>query len=107
MLKLCCLGWNVFVSGENKNFVDDWKPLLLRLGASASSGSKSIEKALAKIDLVVADEKGQGKEKAVTSKGVTEAHAKGIVVVTPEWVIQSLINGGRVKYDDFRVQVEN
>ena len=90
-------GKNVLVTSNSVEFLEDWKQLLGRLGASVCSRAKGrMDKTLPKVDLVVSDREAP--------KGVVgDAKKKEIPVVSSKWIIQSLINGQRLNYASFLV----
>jgi hypothetical protein len=84
---------SILLASTNGDFAADWTPLLTRLGASVSA-RKRLQGAHA-IDLVMAD-RGHANESLLV-----EARSRGIPVVTPAWIIQSIICGHRLTYGSF------
>ena len=87
---------HILISSTNSAFIADWKPLLARLGANVSCRSKgNLDKSLKAIDVVVVDANN------VSKTIVQSASNKNISIVTATWIIQSLINGCAVPYENF------
>ena len=90
---------HILISSTTSAFIADWKPLLARLGATVSSRRKGkLDKSLKAIDVVVIDENNASKTI------VHSASEKDISIVTATWIIQSLINGYPVPYQNFLFQ---
>ena len=78
-------------------FGNDWKPLLTRLGASVSFRSQGkLDRNLKLVNVIIAD----CPENAPASV-VDNAMEKAIPIVTTGWVIESLISGNRVPFEQF------
>ena len=89
-------GIHILLSSSNNSFINDWKPLLARLGASISCRMKGkFDRSLKAVDVVV----GDGSKTPTTI--FQSANEKKIPVVTSVWIIQSLITGNRTPYDAF------
>merc|ERR1711894_563143 len=91
---------HILISSTNISFVRDWKPLLARLGANVSSRSKGkLDKSLKAIDVAIVDE--HNAVKSIIQSSVE----KNVPIVNATWIIQSLINGCRVSYEPFQIEI--
>ena len=75
----------------------DWKPILLRIGASVSVRTQGkLDRSLKKIDVIIGNS-------TPPSTIVKDAREKDMFVVTSKWIVQCLINGEVIPYGDYLI----
>jgi len=90
-------GLHILVATSDKEFGEDWKPILTRLGASVSVRTQGkLDKSLKKIDLIVGNS-------TPPSSIVKDARDKDLFLVTSKWVVESLINGQVIPYGEYLI----
>ena len=75
----------------------DWKPILLRIGASVSVRTQGkLDKSLKKIDVIIGNS-------TPPSSIVKDAMEKDMFVVTSKWIVQCLINGEVIPHGEYLI----
>ena len=88
-------GLHMLIASTRKDFGEDWKPLLTRLGASVSVRTKGkLDRSLKAVSVVIADSNPP-------STIVKDAQDKNLFPVSTEWIVQCLINGQRLPTGDY------
>ena len=90
-------GLHILIATSDKDFGEDWKPILLRIGASVSVRTQGkLDRSLKKIDVIIGNS-------TPPSTIVKDAREKDMFVVTSKWVVQCLINGEVIPYGEYLI----
>lgn len=90
-------GLHVLIATSDKEFGEDWKPILTRIGASVSVRTQGkLDRSLKKIDVIIGNS-------TPPSSIVKDARDKNMFLVTSKWIVESLINGEVIPYGDYLI----
>ena len=88
---------SILLTSEERSFGQAWKCLLTRIGAANvyCRTQGKIDGSIMQVDLIIADAKAP-------MTILEDAKTKRIPMVTSKWIIQSMINGKKMRFSDFK-----